>query len=282
MTRTLRILLSAGALILQACAANDAGTGNDLLGGAGTSAFPPAGTSGQGAAGTAGFGAGGAAAAAAAGGNGGGAAGIPAGGMGGMAGAPPAGSGGSAGIAAGGAGGAAGTAGGTGGAAGGTGGTGASAAGTLTVQFTTVSYGGEYAPLNYGAVWFEKEDGSFIRTAKRWAGTVHATDLVTWTEASGGWGSIFGGGNTADMMDAMSSATIRTHQMHTVTWNMMDTAEQLVPDGAYVAVLEMSESRARDRSGPVLRIPFMKGPSPQTADPPAQEGFTGVMLRYEP
>jgi hypothetical protein len=281
MPRPLLFLLSAAALVLQACAANNAGGGSDLFGSAGTTGLPQAAAGGQGSAGMAGVGAGGSPAVAA--GNGGGAAGIPAGGTGSMAGAPGAGSGGSAGIAAAGTGGAAGTAaGGTGGVAAGAGGMGASAAGTLTVELTTVTYGGEYAPLNYGAVWFEKEDGTFIRTAKRWAGTLHATDLVTWTEASGGWGSIFGGGNTADMMDAMSSATIRTHQMHTVTWNMMDTAGQLVPDGAYVAVLEMSESRARDRNGPVLRIPFTKGPSPQTANPPAQEGFTGVMLRYEP
>jgi hypothetical protein len=164
-----------------------------------------------------------------------------------------------------------------------TGGTGGgSAPGTVTVELTTVSYDGEYAPLNYGAVWFEKADGSFVKTSKRWAGTIHATDLVAWTAASGGWGSIFGGGNMADMVDAISSATIRTHQMHTITWNMQDATMQLVPDGSYVAVLEMSESRARDRDGPVLRIPFTKGPMPQTVEPAAQEGFTGVVLRYEP
>jgi hypothetical protein len=155
--------------------------------------------------------------------------------------------------------------------------------GTLTVQFTTVSYDGEYAPLNYGAVWFEDASGKFIKTAKRWAGAAHATDLVTWTKASGGWGSLFGGGgNAADMMDAMSSATIRTHQMHTVTWNMMDAQKQLVPDGDYVAKIEMSESRARDRAGPVVEIKFKKGPMPQMVDVPNKEGFMGVTLRYMP
>jgi hypothetical protein len=165
-------------------------------------------------------------------------------------------------------------------AAGGT--TGGNTPGSVTIAFTTVSYGGEYAPLNYGAVWFEDASGEFIKTAKRWAGTVHASDLVAWTEASGGWGSIFGGGNMADMMDAVSSATIRTHQMHTVTWNMMDADKQLVPDGPYVAVIEMSESRARDRAGPLVRIEFTKGPSPQTVEPAAMESFTGIKLTYEP
>jgi hypothetical protein len=280
MTRFLSVLLSGAAFILQGCAANDAGGGNDLLGSSGMSAFPLSGSGGLGAAGVAGPGTGGSSGIT--GGGAGGATGVPASGTGGAAGVGPgAGTGGSTATA--GTGGSAATAGagGTTGTAGaGAAGTGGTAAGTLTVQFTTVTYGGEYAPLNYGAVWFEKADGTFIKTAKQWAGALHATDLVAWTEASGGW-SIFGG-NAEDMMDAMSSATIRTHQMHTVTWDMKDLDEQLVPDGPYVAVLEMSESRARDRMGPLLRIPFTKGPSPQSASPQAQEGFTGVMLSYEP
>jgi hypothetical protein len=151
------------------------------------------------------------------------------------------------------------------------------------VEFTTVSYDGEYAPLNYGAVWFEKPDMGFIKTAKRWAGAAHATDLVAWTKASGGWGSAFGGGgNMADKMDAMSSATLRTHQKHTVMWNMKDAQMQLLPDGDYVAVVELTESRARDRAGPLLRIPFKKGPAAQMVDVPGNESFTGVVLRYTP
>ncbi|HMI89745.1 MAG TPA: hypothetical protein VK509_00200, partial [Polyangiales bacterium] len=88
------------------------------------------------------------------------------GGSGGMGGAPAAGAGGAG----------AGTGGGQTGA--GTGGapmagtSGGSTPGTVTVQFTTVGYGGEYAPANYGAVWFEDASGKFIKTAKRWAGTV--------------------------------------------------------------------------------------------------------------
>ena len=111
---------------------------------------------------------------------------------------------------------------------------------------------------------------------------MHASDLVGWTKASGGWGSVFGGGNTADMMDAMSSATIRTHQMHTVTWNMMNAEQQLVPDGEYVAKLEMTESRARDRAGPVVEIKFTKGAMPQMVEGANQASFTGIVLRYTP
>jgi hypothetical protein len=152
----------------------------------------------------------------------------------------------------------------------------------ISIDFTTISYDGEYAPLNYVAVWFEDEGGAFIKTAARWAGAAHATDLVAWNEASGGWGSILGGGNTADMMDAMSSATLRMHSKHTVPWSMKNAQMQVVPDANYVAVIEMTESRARDAENKLLRIPFTKGPSAQTVDVPNNESFTGVVLRYTP
>ena len=155
--------------------------------------------------------------------------------------------------------------------------------GSVMVTFTTVSYDGEYAPLNYGAVWFETGDGKFVKTAKRWAGTVHASDLAKWTEASGGWGSPFGGGgNMADQMDAMSSATLRMHQTHMVTWNALGIDKQLAADGEYVAVLEMTESRARDNEGKVLRIPFTKGPMPATVMVPDDASFKGITLTYTP
>jgi hypothetical protein len=86
----------------------------------------------------------------------------------------------------------------------------------------------------------------------------------------------------ADQMDAMSSATLREHQAHMVTWNMMDAQMALVPDGDYVAVVEMTESRGRDDEGRLLRIPFKKGPAPQTVDVPDEASFTGIGLSFAP
>jgi hypothetical protein len=276
-------------LILGACSSNSsemrglalAGTGGSVpiagfpSGAAGTSASGPAGTgasgtvggiSGQGAPGTGtGTGVAGSPVTAAAGT---GAAGSPIGAAG-----QPAAAGGGA------------TAG-TSGAAGAAGmpaaGSGASVNATVMVEFTTLTYGGEYAPLNYGAVWFEDPSKKFIKTAKRWAGTVHARDLTTWTMASGGWPSALGsGGNSADRMDAVSMATLRTHQKHMVTWNMKNAMMQVVPDGDYVAVLEVTEDRGA-KPGPVLRVPFKKTAAPQTVEVPNEKSFTGVVLRYTP
>jgi hypothetical protein len=289
-----RLLLSTAFLVLVACSPEDGDQSNLLSGGTGggaassstvpgasgtggpTSTTPMAGrgtgAAGQGTVGLAGTGgvagqSGAGAPATVAGAGGASTAGAAAAGSGSMT----AGAGGAA----------AGSAGGASGA--GAAGSGGSTAGSVMVQFTTVSYGGEYAPLNYGAVWFERGSSGFVKTAKRWAGAAHATDLVAWTMASMGWGSVFGGGgNAADMMDAVSSATLRTHQTHMVTWNMMDAQKQLVADGEYVAVLEMSESRARDQAGQVVRIKFTKGPMPQTVMVPDEKSFTGISLRYTP
>lgn len=154
--------------------------------------------------------------------------------------------------------------------------------GMVTFTFTTKSYGGFYAPRNYGAVWFETKGGEFVKTSECWAGLAHATDLVVWTAASGGWGSIFGGGgNTADKMDAVSSATLRDHETHTIMWNMKDVDKNLVPDGDYVALVELTEDR-KQAPGPVLRVPFTKGPAPQMVEPPDEKAFTGISLTYQP
>ena len=152
--------------------------------------------------------------------------------------------------------------------------------GTVTISFATESYGGFYAPRNYGAVWFETPDGQFIKTAKRWAGR-HAGDLSTWTSASGGWPSLLGGGNMADMADAVSTATLNSHEMHTVMWEAKGADSMLVPDGEYVAVVEVTEDRAAT-PGPVLRVPFTKGPEPQMVDVPDETSFKGITLSWAP
>jgi hypothetical protein len=155
--------------------------------------------------------------------------------------------------------------------------------GTVTLKFTTKTYGGFYAPRNYGAVWFETKDGKFVKTAKRWAGAAHATDLSAWNKASGGWPGPRAGANAnaADMMDAVSSATLRDHETHMVMWNVQDVDKKVVADGDYVAVVELTEDRAQT-PGPVLRVPFKKGAEPQMVDAPDEESFTGISLTYQP
>jgi hypothetical protein len=64
-------------------------------------------------------------------------------------------------------------------------------------------------------------------------------------------------------------------------WNMKDADKMVVPDGDYVAVVELTEDRAAT-PGPVLRIPFTKGTEPQMIDPPDEMSFAGISLTYQP
>jgi hypothetical protein len=151
-------------------------------------------------------------------------------------------------------------------------------AGTLTVSLTSKAVGGRYAPQNIGAIWVETGSGQFVKTLVRWAG-IRAGDLRSWNAASGGWGFSFfglGGGGGVDEADAVTGATLRSHQMHSVTWDMIDNNEQLVPDGAYVVKVEVADGREE-----VGSIEFQKGSAPVDASPSGGP-WTSLTLSYQP
>lgn len=151
--------------------------------------------------------------------------------------------------------------------------------GMLSIAFTSVDQDGRYAPRNVGAVWIETSSGMFVRTLERWAG-IRANHLSRWAEASGGWGGFFGGGNTADMMDAMSRATLRTHQAHQLTWNMQDATGAVVADGAYRVVIEVADDEVV--AGASGEVEFMKGPVPQTIMVADKPPWSSLVVTYQP
>jgi hypothetical protein len=150
-------------------------------------------------------------------------------------------------------------------------------AGTLTVTVTTKPSGGRYAPRNIGAIWIETGSGQFVKTLERWAG-VRAADLRAWNAASGGWGfSFFGiGATTPDQMDAITAATLRTHQQHMVSWDMIDNDGQVVPDGPYVVKVEVADDRSV-----VGQAQFDKGAAPVDISP-AGDSWMSLSLSYQP
>jgi hypothetical protein len=152
--------------------------------------------------------------------------------------------------------------------------------GTLALDFTTVNQSGRYAPQNVGAVWIETSTGTFIKTIERW-GNIRSNHLTRWNEASGGWGSVFGGGgNTTDKMDAISRATLRSHGAHQLTWDMVDPMGKVVPDGAYNVLIEVTEDNSRP--GAVGTIPFVKGAAPQQVAPADTAPYAKLTLSYQP
>lgn len=147
--------------------------------------------------------------------------------------------------------------------------------GMLTVAFMSVGPGGRYAPRNCGAVWIEDSSGKFVKTIERWT-AIRERYLEKWTMASGGWGfSIFGGGTmNADQVDVVSAGTLSRHQMHMSTWNMKNVAGEVVPDGKYSVVVEVTEGT----SG-VGRVEFVKGPMAQKVDGKAPV-FSNMTVTY--
>jgi hypothetical protein len=151
--------------------------------------------------------------------------------------------------------------------------------GMLTVDFKTVTQGGLYSPANVGAVWIETGSGMFVKTLEKW-GSIRAGNLTRWNTASGGWGSIFGGGNTADQMDAVSKATQRGYGAHHEMWAMKDAMGKVVADGKYNLVIELCEDEFRP--GASADVAFEKGPEPQKVMAPDKAPYTGLTLSYQP
>jgi len=80
-----------------------------------------------------------------------------------------------------------------------------------------------------------------------------------------------------DQVDAISSGTLRMHVVHEPTWNMHDGAGELLPDGEYKLVIEVS-----DGTGQSIEVPFTKGHEPMQAMPPDAVPVTGLRVDYTP
>jgi hypothetical protein len=140
-------------------------------------------------------------------------------------------------------------------------------AGELTVDFTTVSFGGKYAPDNVVAVWITDDQGAFVKTLGVFA-TKRAKYLVTWLADSGG--------NT---VDAVTGATFAAHGPRSVKWDSTGTDGKLVPDGSYRAHMEFTE---QNKLGKVTFVPFTKGPLPTLVSPPDEPYFKDIHVGYAP
>ena len=137
--------------------------------------------------------------------------------------------------------------------------------GNVTFTVKTVTYNGERSPKNIVAIWIEDSAGKFIKTRllqadrrKQW--------LLTWNEKSGG-----------STVDAVTGATLSSHQSHTITWDCTDESGTPVGDGDYKVVVEFTEEHAQ---GPMTSVSFTKGPVSQSINPDNQTNFVDMALEY--
>lgn len=145
--------------------------------------------------------------------------------------------------------------------------------GTVDFQVTTVTFGGKYAQKNIGAIWVADSQNSFVKTLKVWASR-RMRHLVKWNNDSGG-----------NVVDAVTSATLRAHQSHNVTWDCTDVNGQVVADGTYKILVEFTEdnsSQAGRPQGKWTSIAFTKGATAENLTPADETYFKNMKLVYTP
>ncbi len=138
--------------------------------------------------------------------------------------------------------------------------------GVVTFKVTTLPAGGTYSPRHVFAIWIEK-DGVFVKTRKAMANQ-RKQYLYKWAASS-----------NYNVTDAITGATLTSHQTHTVQWNCTNVSGNVVPDGAYTLVVEFTDKHAQ---GPFYTIQFNKGTQPVLITPPNQTYLINMELTYTP
>jgi flagellar hook assembly protein FlgD len=76
----------------------------------------------------------------------------------------------------------------------------------------------------------------------------------------------------------MTSATLPNHKTHSVTWRLKDSNGNVVPDGNYKLVIELTEFSGTGKS---QEYDFTKGPGPTMVMPPDTQYYTGVQISVQ-
>jgi hypothetical protein len=140
--------------------------------------------------------------------------------------------------------------------------------GTVNFQVLTVTYHGQEAPKNIGAIWITTESGTFVKTLQRW-GNSYLQYLTKWH-------SFTPTGNTTG---AITSATLNSHVLHNLNWDCKNTSNVEVPDGNYKVWVEFIESQS---TGPFTSVTFTKGPNAQHLTPANLANFQNMILDFTP
>lgn len=138
--------------------------------------------------------------------------------------------------------------------------------GELTFSVKTVTSNGNFAPKHVLAIWVEDEQG-FVKTRKLRANQ-RKQYLYTWRSVSGD-----------NVTDAITGATLSSHQTHTITWDCTDVDGNIIPDDDYTIFIEFTEKHAQ---GPITGIIFTKGTEEQHLIPADENNFINMTLDFIP
>jgi flagellar hook assembly protein FlgD len=148
----------------------------------------------------------------------------------------------------------------------------ASTDGTVTFTVLTVTNGATYSPKNVLAIWVKDAVGNFVISRKVMAAN-RKQHLVKWVASS-----------SNNSVNAITGATLPSHQTHTISWDCRDVSGNLVPDGTYEIWVEYTErnSASGGAVGPSTKIVFTKGPDVVSLTPPDETYFKNMALSYSP
>jgi hypothetical protein len=143
--------------------------------------------------------------------------------------------------------------------------------GNLNFTVRTVTYNGQYAPRNCGAIWITNSANQFVKTIKVWASQYRYT-LVRWNASSGG--------NTTG---AITGASLNNHQLHNVNWNGANYQGTQMADGDYKVNVEFTEHNASaSNMGKFKQLTWTKGPDPVSQTPANETYFQNMSLTWTP
>lgn len=139
--------------------------------------------------------------------------------------------------------------------------------GTLNIEFNTKATNGQFAPRHLLAVWVTTESNEFIRTLSAYyQNQAYVRYLEKWVDSS-----------NKNKTDAVTGATLRNHQKHTLEWNCKTLTGDTIPDGNYKVWIEMTEANAK---GPYYSFTFTKGAAKDSAKLPDQTYFKNIYTVY--
>jgi len=143
--------------------------------------------------------------------------------------------------------------------------------GSMTFTVRTVTYNGAYGPRNAGAIWITNGQNQFVKTLKVWASQYRYT-LVRWLASSGN--------NTTG---AVTSASLNSHQLHTVNWNARNLQGGLVDDGNYTVNVEFTEHNAsQNNPGKYKTVTFSKSLTAIDQTYPNETYFRDIRMIWAP
>ena len=122
--------------------------------------------------------------------------------------------------------------------------------GTVSFNVTTNRTFQNYDPRNIMAVWITDDSDNFVQTLKKRAAN-RQQYLYKWIASS-----------SQNTVNAITGATLSSHQTHNLTWNCQDVSGNTVPDGWYKIRCEFTTRNGQGPWTPVDYIRFYKGSDP--------------------